>query len=162
MAFENINVALLKQDLIRCKNSINYSASKNLYQEMQSSNYWQSDVKRNMQNCFNKLINAYYEDLKKTIEKYESVIAQISNYQDLQKENNALQNNYNNLNGKLYQEEQYTESTYNETTKKYEDVTKTKMVKNEKIEKKMQNIQNNINSNKSEMTILESRIKNLV
>lgn len=102
MAFENIDVGKLRSALNECKSSLNYSASKSLVGSIANSSIWQSSAQGNLKNALSKLTDERYKELEDKIDSYLGVASLIEKYKDLEKKNNNLQSEIDNLYKNLY------------------------------------------------------------
>lgn len=102
MAFENIDVGKLRSALNECKSSLNYSTSKSLAGSIANSSIWQSSAQGNLKNALSKLIDERYKELEDKIDSYLGVASLIEKYKDLEKKNNNLQSEIDNLYKNLY------------------------------------------------------------
>lgn len=102
MAFENIDVGKLRSALNECKSSLNYSASKSLVGSIANSSIWQSSAQGNLKNALSKLTDERYKELEDKIDSYLGVTSLIEKYKDLEKKNNNLQSEIDNLYKNLY------------------------------------------------------------
>ena len=147
MAFENVDVSSLRNALTQCKNSINHSTTDELI--------------NNISNALTKFGNERYKNLEDKINSYFTVVSYIEKYQNLQKENVSLENQYSSLSNRLYYTETYTTtSTASDGTVSTE--THTRRVKDRWVESQMSNVRKKINDNKEEMENLKNRVSNSI
>lgn len=91
MAFENINTELLKNALNNCINSINYSSSKQILDDIQGNNVWVCASRDNFKNALEKLINVRYKELEDKLKQYCALVDQIEKYKQVLDNNASLQ-----------------------------------------------------------------------
>lgn len=161
MAFENINVTSLKNALLQCKNSIDYSTTDEVIQNISSSTVWQSDAKNKLRETLGRLKNEKYKDLENLLNDYLYAVSYIDEYQELERENKSLEIEYSNLQDRLYYTEEYTTSTTS-SDGTVETETHTRTVKDYSVELKMNNVRETINNNNEKMSYLENKVSNLI
>lgn len=161
MAFENINVTSLKNALLQCKNSIDYSTTDEVIQNISSSTVWQSDTKNKLRETLGRLKNEKYKDLENLLNDYLYAVSYIDEYQELERENKSLEIEYSNLQDRLYYTEEYTTSTTS-SDGTVETETHTRTVKDYSVELKMNNVRETINNNNEKMSYLENKVSNLI
>lgn len=158
MAFENINVASLRNALSQCKNSINYSKSEELIQDI---SVWQCDSKNKLKEALIKLTSGRYKDLENLLNDYLYAVNYIEEYQNLQKENESLEREYSSLSNRLYYTENYTTSTtLSDGT--VETKVHSRTVKDYGVELKMNTVRQKINNNIGDMEYLKNKVMNLI
>ncbi len=91
MAFENINTELLKNALNNCINSINYSSSRQILDDIQGNNVWVCASRDNFKNALEKLINVRYKELEDKLKQYCTLVDQIEKYKQVLDNNASLQ-----------------------------------------------------------------------
>ena len=91
MAFENINTELLKNALNNCINSINYSSSKQILDDIQGNNIWVCASRDNFKKALEKLINVRYKELESKLKQYCTLVDQIEKYKQVLDNNATLQ-----------------------------------------------------------------------
>ena len=91
MAFENINTELLKNALNNCINSINYSSSKQILDDIQGNNIWVCASRDNFKKALEKLINVRYKELENKLKQYCTLVDQIEKYKQVLDNNATLQ-----------------------------------------------------------------------
>ena len=161
MAFENVNVTSLKNALMQCKNSINYETSKELINSLSNFGIWQSDSQKKLVNAIELLSTDRYNQLEKKIDDYLQVAHYIENYKSLEEENLTLNKQYASLNNKLYYNEKYTETkTTADGTKVTEE--KSRRVKDNNVQSKMNSIKEQLRDNELEMNNLKNNVANLI
>lgn len=153
MAFTNVDVASLRSTINSCKNSINYNKTTELISDVSNNNVWQTAARDNLKKSLEKLKNNRYKDLENKLETYLEVTNLIEKYKKLEQENIRLEAEYNSLKPHLYHTEHYT-NRWGEH--------RTRTIKDEGVERQMNNIRNTINRNKIEMVSLERKVKILV
>ena len=88
-------------------------------------------------------------------------VSYIEKYQNLEKENVSLENQYSSLSNRLYYTETYTTtSTASDGTVSTE--IHTRRVKDRGVEAQMSNVRKKINDNKEEMENLKNRVSNSI
>lgn len=161
MAFENVNVTSLKNALMQCKNSINYETSKELINSLSNFGIWQSDSQKKLVNAIELLSTDRYNQLEKKIDDYLQVVHYIENFKSLEEENLTLNKQYASLNNKLYYNEKYTETkTAADGTKVTEE--KSRRVKDNNVQSKMNSIKEQLRDNELEMNNLKNNVANLI
>lgn len=161
MAFENVDVSSLRNALTQCKNSINHSTTDELMNNISNASVWQTSAQTNLKNALTKFGNERYKNLEDKINSYFTIVSYIEKYQNLQKENVSLENQYSSLSNRLYYTETYTTtSTASDGTVSTE--THTRRVKDRWVESQMSNVRKKINDNKEEMENLKNRVSNSI
>lgn len=161
MAFENVDVSSLRSALTQCKNSINHSTTDELMNNVSNASVWQTSAQTNLKNALTKFGNERYKNLENKINSYFTIVSYIEKYQNLQKENVSLENQYSSLSNRLYYTETYTTThTASDGTKTTE--THSRRVKDRGVEAQMSNIRKKINDNKEEMENLKNRVSNSI
>lgn len=161
MAFEDVDVSSLRNALTQCKNSINHSTTDELTNNITNASVWQTSAQTNLKNALTKFENERYKDLENKINGYFNIVSYIEKYQNLQKENVSLENQYSSLSNRLYYTETYTTtSTTSDGTVLTE--THSRRVKDRKVETQMSNVRKKINDNKEEMENLKNRVSNFI
>ncbi len=161
MAFDNINVSSLKNALVQCKNSIDYSTTEELINNISNTSIWQSSSQTNLKNALIKLKDERYQELEEKINNYLEATSYIERYQDLEKENVSLNREYSSLSRKLYYNETYTETTKNsDGTLKKE--TRTQRVKDKSVERQMTYIERKIEANTRDMENFKNIVSNYI
>ena len=156
MAFDNIDVISLRNSLNQCKKTLDHSDSDGLVESISNESVWQSSAKDTLKNALCKLNNRYV-DLEKKIDEYLEVVNNIEKYKNLEKEVSDLKVKYQNLSQNLYYTEIYTEKVSLIDGTVRED-KKTRTVKDEKIEKELSNIDNDIKDKINEMEKLNDKV----
>ena len=121
----------------------------------------EANTQTNLKNALTKFGNERYKNLEDKINSYFTVVSYIEKYQNLQKENVSLENQYSSLSNRLYYTETYTTtSTASDGTVSTE--THTRRVKDRWVESQMSNVRKKINDNKEEMENLKNRVSNSI
>lgn len=161
MAFENVDVSSLRNALIQCKNSINYSTINELLNNISNVSIWQTSAQVNLKNALTKLANERYKNLEYKINSYFDIVSYIEKYQNLQNENVSLESQYSSLSDRLYYTETYT-TTSRTIDGKVLTEQHSRRVKDGWIESQMYSVRNEINNNKEEMENLKNRVSNSI
>lgn len=99
MAFENVNVNLLKSSVNSLIDSVNYNNSKEIMSKIQNSEVWNTDSRDNLNKSLDKLVNIKYKNLEDKLNKYKEITLLIEKYQKTSKnmaESEALLNDITN------------------------------------------------------------------
>lgn len=152
MAFESINVNSLRSALNDCKRSLNYDTTKTLKNNIASSNEWQSDAKKNLNNALKTLIDVRYKELESKITNYFNVVTKIENYKKLEESVKNLRRDIKILSENLYKEEKNT----------IFGITYYKDVKDEKIASLMSSKSQLILENIKKMHEIEQQVADLI
>lgn len=144
MNFENVDISSLRNALIQCKNAIDHSATDELINNISNPSVWQASSQINLKKALTKLINERYKNLENKINSYLNIVSSIEEYQNLQKENLSLENQYSSLSNKLYDE------------------STSERVKDASVESQMSNVQRRINDNKEKMENLKNKVSNSI
>lgn len=161
MKYENIDVNSLKNAINVCRNAINYSGSISLTSEIMNGTIWLCSARENLKSALSKLVNEYKE-LEKNLSQYAHVANLIGEYQEKIRQNAAYQNEYHQLNDRLYRDENYQESCYNPEIEEWELVTKSRRVKDGYVERQMNEIYQKMEYNKQKIYSLENEIYNVM
>lgn len=161
MAFENIDVFSLRNALTQCKNSINHNTTDELISNISNTSIWQTSAQTNLKNALTKFKNERYKNLEDKINSYFTIVSYIEKYQNLQKENVSLENQYSSLSNRLYYTETYT-TTSRASDGTVSTETHTRRVKDRGVESQMSNVCKKINDNKEEMENLKNRVSNSI
>lgn len=144
MAFEQVDVNRLRNSLNACKNSINYSTSKDLISEISNTDVWISDSQKVLDKALNKLVSVRYKQLEQQLADYQSITNKIEEYQNLQKENQKLHNENDVLRCSLYDYSNYHQ------------------IINQEVQQQINNNNNKINSNNMMMSSIKNSISSLL
>lgn len=161
MAFENINVASLKNALITCKDSIKFSETNEILENISSNNIWDAKAKNNLKKALSILKNERFKKLENLLNKYLDVTNDLEKYKQIQSENEELLAKYNYLGTQLYKNETYKEYTINFMGKKFLQ-NKNKTVIDYNVQNQMNAINRTINENEEKLKNLEIKIKNSI
>lgn len=101
MAFENINVISLKNEINSCMNSINYNSSKEILNKISGSDIWNTESKKNFERALTKLINIRYLGLENKLKNYLKIADKIEEYQKLSSVNASSQIELTNIMNEL-------------------------------------------------------------
>ena len=154
MLYENINVASAKNNLIECLNTLNIEKSKTIMDELKNNEVWNAKSKETFFNGLNKLDDNVLK-LKNCINEYIDILNKIEQYQILQNQNLE----YSKLiNSKEYQLRNYN-NNYNNMIDKTTKNARELNFKIRSIEKEINMIKEQKNSNTINMLNLEKIIK---
>lgn len=159
MAFENIDVSSLKSALNSCKNSLNNNISRELKTNVMNSDIWHCDSRKNLKGSLDRL-EGLYGDLNGKIDQYLSLANEIEKYKNLVATNNDLNNQYNDLSGRLWKKEKFENHYYEVSTGTWEPFMDTRKVKDINVENQMNNIKNQIEDNKISMQSISNNVAN--
>lgn len=161
MAFENVDVSSLKNALTQCKNSINHSTTDELLNNVSNSSIWKTSSQTNLKNALSKFKNERYKNLEDKIDSYFNIVSYIEKYQNLQKENINLENQYSSLSNKLY----YTDtkpSIIKNGRVAIDSSSSSNLIKDSYVEAQMSDLRKKINNNKEEMEYLKNKVSNSI
>lgn len=161
MAFENVDVSSLKNALTQCKNSINHSTTDELLNNVSNSSIWKTSSQTNLKNALSKFKNERYKNLEDKIDSYFNIVSYIEKYQNLQKENINLENQYSSLSNKLY----YTDtkpSIIKNGRVAIDSSSSPNLIKDSYVEAQMSDLRKKINNNKEEMEYLKNKVSNSI
>ena len=161
MAFENVDVSSLKNALTQCKNSINHSTTDELLNNVSNSSIWKTSSQTNLKNALSKFKNERYKNLEDKIDSYFNIVSYIDKYQNLQKENINLENQYSSLSNKLY----YTDtkpSIIKNGRVAIDSSSSSNLIKDSYVEAQMSDLRKKINNNKEEMEYLKNKVSNSI
>ena len=161
MAFENVDVSSLKNALTQCKNSINHSTTDELLNNVSNSSIWKTSSQTNLKNSLSKFKNERYKNLEDKIDSYFNIVSYIEKYQNLQKENINLENQYSSLSNKLY----YTDtkpSIIKNGRVAIDSSSSSNLIKDSYVEAQMSDLRKKINNNKEEMEYLKNKVSNSI
>lgn len=161
MAFENVNVESLRSSINACKNSIQYSTSKELIGSISNNNVWQADAKRNLSDALEQLTEVRYKELVNKLDGFMNATNMIAEYKELDVENKSLERQYASLQGRLYKTERYTTS-YTDSKGRRHTSTETRQVIDRGVQSQMSSIRNRINANKRKMDLLHNKVASIV
>lgn len=157
MAFENLNVDSLRSSLNSCKSSINHSITDEMISNVVNDNVWLCDSRNNLRNALSRLADIYHQ-LENELNKHISTCNMIESYKKLEQDNIRLENEYNQLNGRLYYNEQYERWYYEPEADKWLSTMDTRRVKDYNVERQMQEIRRKIDENKGYMETHKNNI----
>lgn len=161
MAFENVDVARLKNAINSCKNAVNYSTSVELISNISSNDVWKTGARDNLKKSLKKLTNERYKKLESELNNSLKVANYIEKYKQLQSNNRLLQSNINRLEEQLYVTKTYTES-YVDSNGTKQEITKTKREKNYNVQWEINSLESRIRSNNNQMNSLVNKVSNLI
>lgn len=161
MAFEQINPTSLKYALNSCKNSLNNGVTEELITSIMNDTVWYCNARINLKKAL-ETNNDLYIDLEKEIDHFLNVASQIERYKEIESEINTLNQNYKDLEDKLWVEEEYEDWYFDEEKKEWDYEIETREVKDENVERQMNETMKKINDNQNSLNTLENTIKNMV
>lgn len=161
MAFENVNASSLKNALIQCKNSLNYSITSSLINDIANPSVWQCDAQKNLKVALTNLKDKRYKELEDKIEKYLNVASYIEEYKDLEYENERLEINYGNLRKNLYYWGK-RKDRWGNPLKDKDGNYKYGYLLNYNVQNQMNSITRQIEENENEMKNLKNKVSNSV
>lgn len=160
MAFESINVVSLRQSLYNCKNSLDYKFSNNFISSLYGDS-WISGSKQHLIQAIEKLTNERYLELLQKIDTYLSATNLIEEYQNLNQKNIEAAARISQLEPHLWRSEKYTES-HLKADGTYEYIDHWHNVEDIGVKNEISSLRNQIDSNSSQMDVLQSRVSNLI
>ncbi len=153
MAYNNINGVSLLNSLNACKNTLNYSNSQQIKNSLQNNNVWLGNVRDNVIRSLNNLIDNDYDELERLLDQYINIANKIIEYQGLESQVNSLKQECQNLENKLYYEEDFWYE--NEEGKWLQDK---RTVMDTKVKQQIDSKNTQIKNNKERMEALEQSI----
>lgn len=154
MAFESVDVGSLQSALSACKDSINHSTTDNLIGKVSNSSIWECDARSSLKDGLSRLVGIRYAELQSKIDNGFAVCSLISEYKQLEEENERLVKEYNELEGKLWITKTYTDPDTG-TSHNYK-------VKDRNVEKQMRANKQKRIENLQEMDKLEQQVAGMV
>lgn len=153
MAFESVDVGSLQSALSACKDSINHSTTDNLIGKVSNSSIWECDARSSLKDGLSRLVGIRYAELQSKIDNGFAVCSLISEYKQLEEENERLVKEYNELNKKLWVEKTW-----------YDDlgVMHSCTVKDGKVAEQMRENKQQRNNNFIKMQKLEQQVAGMV
>ncbi len=101
MAFESVDVSLLKNEISVFKNNIDYADLSEVLSKLGSEN-WSASSKNNLKQAIDTLINLKYKNLSDTIDRMNTLASYVEEYKNLEVTNQSLQANYDYYSNNLY------------------------------------------------------------
>lgn len=141
MAFESIDITKLENSLNTCKELLSTSKINEVKDNISSDAVWQNSAKTNLINALSNLSGVKYDNLSKKIDDYLEIVQYIKEYKELANTVSTGETQYNNMKSSL-------------------DSKKDKVTSSEKS--KLNDLQNNINTNKQRMAELEEKVSNSI
>ena len=141
MAFEEVNVVMLKNSVNNALSMINYNNSKEIIDGITNNDVWNNKSRDNFKRALNKLVNEKYSKLEKKLNSLLLVADKIEEYQELSRLNVESQEKLNEI-SKLLNDNQLGELENSENLKMNEELNKN-ILENET---KMEVIINTINN----------------
>ena len=160
MSFKNIDVNKLKTSTESSENNINSTGITNCLDKVSNYSNWEANAKNVLETGLSNL-ESLYNELNSLYAKLFIVIKMLEQYKKLELEIKENQERIEILNDSLYYEEEYTVITTNESGEEIEE-TKTRTVKNEIIEKRINELKRKINEDMIKLEKLEISIKTQV
>lgn len=153
MAFESVDVGSLQSALNACKDSINHSTTDNLIGKVSNSSIWECDARSSLKDGLSRLVGLRYAELQSKIDNGFAVCSLISEYKQLEEENEQLAKNIEILKAKLWETRSYTGNDGKIHTHK---------VKNMDAENGIKRAKAKINENLQKMKKLEQQVAGMV
>lgn len=141
MAFEEVNVVMLKNSVNNALSMINYNNSKEIIDGITNNDVWNNKSRDNFKRALNKLVNEKYSKLEKKLNSLLLVADKIEEYQELSRLNVESQEKLNEI-SQLLDNNQLGELENSENLKMNEELNKN-ILENET---KMKVIINTINN----------------
>lgn len=141
MAFEEVNVVMLKNSVNNALSMINYNNSKEIIDGITNNDVWNNKSRDNFKRALNKLVSEKYSKLEKKLNSLLLIADKIEEYQELSKLNIESQEKLNEI-SKLLNDNQLSELENSENLKMNEELNKN-ILENET---KMEVIINTINN----------------
>ncbi len=152
MALEDVNTNSLRNAITSCKNTINYSADKQVLNSISNEKVWKCDSSNNLKTALSKLIEIRYKNLESKLDSYYKIVSYIEDYQELYKENEKYESQSRELSNKI------NNSRTNMTDKNKESILRSERT----MKNKLNNLKTNISHNKQQMSYIEQKIKNSI
>lgn len=153
MAFESVDVGSLQSALSACKDSINHSTTDNLIGKVSNSSIWECDARSSLKDGLSRLVGIRYVELQSKIDNGFAVCSLISEYKQLEEENERLLKEYNELNKKLWVEKTWWDDS---------GVMHSCTVKDGEVAKQMRENKQQRNNNFIKMQKLEQQVAGMV
>lgn len=154
MAFESVDVGSLQSALNACRDSINHSTTDNLIGKVSNSSIWECDARSSLKDGLSRLVGIRYAELQSKINNGFAVCSLISEYKQLEEENERLAKEYDELKGKLWITKTYTDPDTG-TSHHYK-------VKDRNVEGQMTENKQQRNNNFIKMKKLEQQVAGMV
>lgn len=152
MAFESVDVGSLQSALSACKDSINHSTTDNLIGKVSNSSIWECDARSSLKDGLSRLVGIRYAELQSKIDNGFAVCSLISEYKQLEEENERLADEYDELKKKLWVEKTWWD----------DGVMNSCTVKDEKVAEQMRENKQQRNNNFIKMQKLEQQVAGMV
>ncbi len=101
MAFENVNVSMLKSSIITCENELNTTFLEGLINNIKMSD-WTGNSKNTLISALDTLNDVNIKKVVYELNSAKKVVEYIEEYKQLQQDNNYMRNKYYNLQNNLY------------------------------------------------------------
>lgn len=157
MAFENVNVASLKNSIIACRNAINYSTSSQLISSISNNSVWECASRDNLKKALDTLVNVRYKELESQLNIALMIADMIGEYKGLEQDNIEYKKRISSLSNMLYRNEEKIIKD-SEGNNKIE----IERIKDESVEKRIDGFQSKIIVNNSRMRILKKKISSML
>ena len=157
MAYAGIDANALRVALNNCESAINSSNSIRISSALSNDSIWFGDAKNNLRRSLSNL-DILYSNLRDTLRKYKSVADDIDKYKRCESTISNLESEKTRIEPNLYYEEKGKGWAKNYETGKWYEYETTVTKKNEGIQRRLNEIAQQISYNKNEMSNLERSI----
>jgi septal ring factor EnvC (AmiA/AmiB activator) len=111
MAFEEVNVSLIKNSINNSLTSINYNSSKEILDKITNNDVWSTASRDNFKKALSNLVNVKYKELEEKLNSLLLITNKIEEYQELAKLNAENQTKLNEINLKISELENELDSS---------------------------------------------------
>lgn len=162
MAFEGVDVGSLKSAISSCVDSINYSDSLQLINDVGNDNIWNCESRTHLKNALVKLTSNRFHQLKQKLSIANQVANLIAEYKKLEQENKECKQKISSLEPRLYYTESYIAGYETDEEGNKHEIRGTRTVLDTNIQNDINNLENKIQENKDIMSEIELRVASLI
>lgn len=159
MAFENVNVASMRNAINSCIGKLNKEEIQELTNNISNSSVWEANAQDTLKKALTRLGSIRYIELEQQLINCYEIVNYIEEYQNINSTNESLFKEYSSLDKKLYYTENYIIEDVDENGNKIKKEC-TRKVKDSSVEKQMDTIKKEINENRNTMENLKNNISN--